>query len=297
MTAQVDSNKDVVERYHYDPYGKVTILDADFSADSDNKSDVGNEILFTSRRLDPETGLYYFRARYYHPTLGRFISRDPIGYADGYNLYRAYFVPGGLDPWGLTSLVQDEWDWDPKWHGDPPRIGGEPTDWKMPGNNVSCERFDEAIDDFEKSIKNRVLDHGKAMERSRKELARMQAAGHPQSAIDAFAKKMDDLYATHQNRIQAELKWLNKLKWKRCSLKCCKFGAKAGGFGKKCFKKFGLPVTIVFFLCDSANGGTLHAIDEAMWPIPDIVDSVPQSERNPLPTKNYPVCPHGMRWR
>ena len=43
VTASVDSNKNVVERYHYDPYGKVTILEADFSADSDNTSDIGNE--------------------------------------------------------------------------------------------------------------------------------------------------------------------------------------------------------------------------------------------------------------
>ena len=103
VTALVDDNKDVVERYHYDPYGKVTILDADFSADSDNKSDIGNEILFTSRRLDPETGLMYFRARYYHPGLGRFISRDPWGTIDGMNLYRGYFAPNGMDPWGLFS--------------------------------------------------------------------------------------------------------------------------------------------------------------------------------------------------
>ena len=40
------------------------------------------------------------RARYYHAELGRFISRDPIGYVDGMNLYRAYFVPTYVDPTG-----------------------------------------------------------------------------------------------------------------------------------------------------------------------------------------------------
>ena len=34
--------------------------------------------MFTSRRLDRETGLYYYRARYYNSSTGRFISRDPI---------------------------------------------------------------------------------------------------------------------------------------------------------------------------------------------------------------------------
>ena len=43
----------------------------------------------------------YFRARYYDPATGEFISRDPLGYVDGMSLYRGYFVPGGVDPSGL----------------------------------------------------------------------------------------------------------------------------------------------------------------------------------------------------
>ena len=41
-------------------------------------------------------------ARYYHAELGRFISRDPIGYVDGMNFYRAYFVAGDVDPDGTN---------------------------------------------------------------------------------------------------------------------------------------------------------------------------------------------------
>ena len=44
----------------------------------------------------------YFRARYYHPQLGQFLSRDPLGYVDGMSQYRAYFVPGAVDPLGLV---------------------------------------------------------------------------------------------------------------------------------------------------------------------------------------------------
>jgi len=42
------------------------------------------------------------RNRFYHSGLGRWVNRDPIGYADGYNLYAAYFVPNETDPFGKS---------------------------------------------------------------------------------------------------------------------------------------------------------------------------------------------------
>src|SRR5690606_9657411 len=80
---------DVVERYHYSPYGEVTILNGasdlndmggDWSLDADQVSDIGNEFLYTGRRLDPETGLQYSRYRFLHLQMGRWVNRDPIGY-------------------------------------------------------------------------------------------------------------------------------------------------------------------------------------------------------------------------
>jgi RHS repeat-associated protein len=60
----------------------------------------------TGRRIDAETnGLYYYRARTYSPTLGRFIQPDPIGYAGGVNLY-AYVLNDPLnatDPSGEVA--------------------------------------------------------------------------------------------------------------------------------------------------------------------------------------------------
>ena len=67
---------DIVESYDYD-YGQ-----------SNKTSEFGNPYLFTGRRLDEERGLYYYRARYYSSSLGRFLQPDPIGYDDGMNIYR-----------------------------------------------------------------------------------------------------------------------------------------------------------------------------------------------------------------
>ena len=64
---------------------------------------------FTGRYLDTESDLWYFRARYYSDELGRFISRDPMGYVDGMSLYAGYFASGfALDPKGLRSRQNND---------------------------------------------------------------------------------------------------------------------------------------------------------------------------------------------
>lgn len=72
----------IVERTTYDAYGAPQFTDASFNP-TGNISSVGNPFLFTAQRLDPETGLYYYRNRYYNSSTGRFIERDPMGYAAG----------------------------------------------------------------------------------------------------------------------------------------------------------------------------------------------------------------------
>ncbi|MFW6119256.1 MAG: RHS repeat domain-containing protein, partial [Planctomycetota bacterium] len=108
-----DAGENVVERYRYDAYGGCTVLDADFSSDADNASDVENPYTFTARRLDAESGLMQYRNRYYAPALGRFISRDPLGYVGGWNLYHACFVTMGRDPFGLScSIISIRVEWE-----------------------------------------------------------------------------------------------------------------------------------------------------------------------------------------
>jgi len=59
-------------------------------------------VLFTGRVFDVETGLYYFRARYFESELGVFISRDPLGFVDGKSVYQGWFAAHYLiDPYGL----------------------------------------------------------------------------------------------------------------------------------------------------------------------------------------------------
>ncbi|MBA4307326.1 MAG: hypothetical protein C0429_11370 [Sphingopyxis sp.] len=61
--------------------------------------------LYTAQAYIPEVGLYYYKARFYSPTLGRFLQADPIGYNDGINWYN--YVGGDpvnkADPSGLCA--------------------------------------------------------------------------------------------------------------------------------------------------------------------------------------------------
>ncbi len=99
LWAMLDANYNVVgllempdwnvrERYTYDAYGQVEVSDANFNLKTTG-TDYDWQHLFTGQRLDLETNLYHYRHRQYHPALGRFVTRDPIGYDGGdANLYR-----------------------------------------------------------------------------------------------------------------------------------------------------------------------------------------------------------------
>jgi RHS repeat-associated protein len=78
----------------YDPWG-----------DSGNINTHAFGFGYTGQRYDSDTGLYYYKARYYHPQIGRFLSNDPIGYNDNLNMY-AYVHNDPLnyrDPTGRSA--------------------------------------------------------------------------------------------------------------------------------------------------------------------------------------------------
>jgi len=105
ITHLTDKTGKLIEQYTYDPYGKPSIFDG--VGNPLTQSAFGNRLLFTGREYDAETGLYFYRARYYSPAVGRFLQRDPLGYFDGPNPY-TYVKNNPInltDPSGTLALV------------------------------------------------------------------------------------------------------------------------------------------------------------------------------------------------
>lgn len=96
ILALTDNSGSLTSQYNFEPFGNTSMTG----------SPSGNSSQFAGRENDG-TGLYFYRARYYSPSMQRFISQDPIGFGGGDpNLY-AYvfnspvtlFDPTGLDAW------------------------------------------------------------------------------------------------------------------------------------------------------------------------------------------------------
>jgi RHS repeat-associated protein len=85
VVALSDVNSVLVERYTYDVFGRPTIRDANGTELA--ASAFANPYRFTGRAYDAETGLYYYRARYYDYATARFLQPDATGYTGGLNLY------------------------------------------------------------------------------------------------------------------------------------------------------------------------------------------------------------------
>lgn len=98
-SALTDGSGSVVETLAYDSFGN-------------NGGSTRTRYTYTGRERDPDTGLLYYRARFYDPQLGRFISEDPIGFAGGdVNLY-GYVWQNPLTARDSSGLDGDD-DWTP----------------------------------------------------------------------------------------------------------------------------------------------------------------------------------------
>jgi RHS repeat-associated protein len=106
--------------YHADTLGSIIALSnkhghpvrsyrySAFGVPEDHRGDP-QPYRFTGREWDKETGLYYYRARYYSPSKGRFLREDPLGFSVGVNFY-TYVRNNSLrfiDPFGLDYLTFD----------------------------------------------------------------------------------------------------------------------------------------------------------------------------------------------
>ena len=85
-----------IQTTQYGPFGKEV----------DGAGASCSVLKYTGRERDAETGLYYYRARYYDPELGRFLTEDPLGFQAGVNFY-AYVNNNPInanDPFGLRDF-------------------------------------------------------------------------------------------------------------------------------------------------------------------------------------------------
>lgn len=100
ITSLTDGTGSALAAYTYDAFGKPLV----------GGGDVPNPYRYTAREWDSETGLYYYRARYYDPRVGRFISEDPLGIGAGTNGY-VYADNNSItryDPSGLTTVTTSQ---------------------------------------------------------------------------------------------------------------------------------------------------------------------------------------------
>jgi len=109
ITSITDASGSPAATYTYDSFGKLV----------QSSGTLVNPFRYTAREFDSESGIYFYRARYYESASGRFLSEDPVEFAGGINFY-AYvgsnpvtltdptgFAPTALPP-TLTSWTEAE---------------------------------------------------------------------------------------------------------------------------------------------------------------------------------------------
>lgn len=96
VTALTNAAGTAVERYSYDAFGKATSSGASLP----------NPFTYTGQAYDASDGLYYEGARYYDPTISRFLSPDPAMSANPYP-YVGNNPTNFTDPTGAEAMIED----------------------------------------------------------------------------------------------------------------------------------------------------------------------------------------------
>jgi RHS repeat-associated protein len=77
VTSLTNSAAAIANNYTYDSFGNLTA----------SSGSIANRFQYTAREFDSETGLYYYRARYSDPSVGRFLSEDAVRFRGGVDFY------------------------------------------------------------------------------------------------------------------------------------------------------------------------------------------------------------------
>jgi RHS repeat-associated protein len=131
-----DAAQSIVEQYDYDSFGNLTAPPT-----------TGNPYTYTSREYDPETGMLFYRARYYDPKVGRFLQQDPKGFDGGDVNFYAYVANNPInwiDPYGFKKddptygYPDDFWNW---YH----------ENWKYTGDrDATKDEAEEAYEEWQR---------------------------------------------------------------------------------------------------------------------------------------------------
>ena len=194
ITDLTDTNGAVVQSYVYDSFGNI-------------EQQVGafvNPYTFTGREFDAESGLCYYRARYYDSSVGRFVNEDPIGLLGGLNLY-AYVLGNPInntDAFGLAGTSPIDLSLDPK------------TAVEILQRIISAGMRD--ISDLNSDLNRsrdellRINEQIKTLSQQKKELCLISDS---KEEFDKLLKKLlieKDLIRNQINELQSKLKRANK---------------------------------------------------------------------------------------
>jgi len=78
VTSLLDPSGGVVQKYNYRSYGKLINIKNGSGQDISQNPVLRSSFTYIGREYEDETGLFYMRARYYDPSTGRFMQKDPI---------------------------------------------------------------------------------------------------------------------------------------------------------------------------------------------------------------------------
>lgn len=163
VTDLTDSSGATAKSYSYDAYGTLI----------DQTGTVEQPYTYTGREFDVESGLYYYRARYYDSATGRWLQKDPIGIEGGLNLY-SYTDDDPvnyIDPFGRSK-------------GGKKKLDTEGFNKKSDPNDV-----DAALKD---ALKNGQKKRAKALHALLKVLKRGGTMGFACAILDDLIDQLDD---------------------------------------------------------------------------------------------------------